>query len=187
MKCKSHPTSRLLTYSQIELEDSYSLVHYNIKSQSTIVLAPRETSFSTSTAVDDKQTMTEHNLTCSTDSSDLMCRRPQKLAERFISRDPLERQELSVRLFLENVATAIPDKWQMVGFELDLPVSAIRAIETERHGSLHRCFAEVFDRWQKHPTLQRPFCWDTVVKVLKSPVIDEPQLARKIAKDFIDE
>ena len=75
----------------------------------------------------------------------------------------------------------------MVGFELDLPMSTIRAIEIERHGNLHSCFAEVFDRWQKNPTPQRPFCWDTVVKVLRSPVIDELELARKISKDFVDE
>ena len=130
--------------------------------------------------------MTTHNLTDEACSSAMICRTPQSL-KHFSSRDPTERQELSVRLFLENVATSIPDKWQMVGFELDLPVATIRAIEAERHGNLHRSFAEIFDRWQKNPTPQRPFCWDTVVKVLKSAVIDEPELARKITKDFIDE
>ena len=185
------PTDQqLLKYSQIELEDGYCLLHYNIKSQSTIILAhTRENNFLTSTSADDKQRMTTHNLTdeaCSTAPSAMICRTPQSL-KHFSSRDPTEQQELSVRLFLENVATAIPDKWQMVGFELDLSVSTIRTIEAEIHGNLHRSFAEVFDRWQKHPTPQRPFCWDTVVKVLKSAVIDEPELARKIAKDFIDE
>ena len=138
-----------------------------------------ENNFLTSTSSDDKQRMTTHNLTdeaCSIASSAMICRRPQSL-KHFSSRDPIERQELSVRIFLENVATAIPDKWQMVGFELDLSVSTIRPIEAERHVNVHRCFAEVFDRWQKHPTPQRLFCWDTVVKVLKSAVIDEPELA----------
>ena len=85
-------------------------------------------------------------------------------------------------LFLENVAAAIPDKWQMVGLELDLPISTIRSIEAEKHVNLQGCFAEVFDHCQRNPTPQRPFCWDTVVKVLQSPSVNEPVLARNISQ-----
>ena len=94
-------------------------------------------------------------------------------------------QELSLQLFLENVASVIPDKWQMMGTQLDLPVATIHAIEAEKQENMQR-FAEVFDCWKKNPSDQRPFCWDTVVKVLRSPVIDESELANKIAKDFVD-
>ena len=97
---------------------------------------------------------------------------------------PTERQELSLRNFQANVASAIPDKWQAMATELDLPMATIRVIETEEQGNLRRCFVKVFDHWQKDPTPQRPFCWDTVVEVLRSPVIDEPELARNISHQF---
>ena len=96
---------------------------------------------------------------------------------------PTEQQELSLRLFQANVAAAIPEKWNHVGIELDLKKPTIRTIETEKQNLQDR-FIEVFDHWQKNPTPQRPFCWDTVVKVLKSPAINEPELARKISQQF---
>ena len=94
-------------------------------------------------------------------------------------------EELSLQLFLENVASVIPGKWYLMGTELDLRMGTIRAIAAEEQENLQR-FAKVFDHWQKNPTPQRPFCWDTVVKVLRSSDVNEPELANKIAKDFID-
>ena len=95
-----------------------------------------------------------------------------------------EQQELSLRLFQANISSAIPDKWQDMGIELDLPMSTITTIERETQGNLRLCFAKVFDHWQKNPTPQRPFCWDTIVKVLKSPSVNEPVLARKILQQY---
>ena len=86
---------------------------------------------------------------------------------------------------MENVASVIPGKWYLMGTELDLRMGTIRAIAAEEQENLQR-FAKVFDHWQKNPTPQRPFCWDTVVKVLRSSDVNEPELANKIAKDFID-
>ena len=111
------------------------------------------------------------------------CQKPS-LAHSLDLRSLPIQQEPTMRLFLENVAAAIPDKWQMVGLELDLPMSTIRSIEAEKHVNLQRCCAEVFDRWQKNPTPQRPFCWDTVVKVLQSSAVNEPVLARNISQRF---
>ena len=203
------PTGKqCLVFDGKQLKDSYTLADYNVQNEDILHLVQQRSRPSTKSNLsityletltgkiitfevdpaDSIKSLEQHNLTdeksneCCTTSSVLTkkCKRAQ-------SRNySMEQQEPSVRVFLENVATAILDKWQMVGFELDLSVSTIRAIEAERHGNLHRCFAEVFDRWQKHPTPQRPFCWDTVVEVLKSPIIDEPELARKITKDIMN-
>ena len=97
---------------------------------------------------------------------------------------PTEQQELSLRLFQANVASVIPDKWEDVAIELDLPMATITTIERERQGSLRHCFGKVFDHWQKNPTPQRPFCWDTVIKVLQSTTVNEPVLARNISQQF---
>ena len=94
-----------------------------------------------------------------------------------------ERQKLSLRLFQANVASAILDKWEAVGVQLDVPLSTIHTIEKERQGNLNR-IAEVFDHWQRCPSCQRPFCWDTVVEVLRSPDIKETELADKISQKF---
>ena len=83
--------------------------------------------------------------------------------------------------FQAHVASAIPDKWEAMAIQLDLPMATITTIERERQGNLFICFAKVFDHWQKNPTPQRPFCWDTVVKVLQSPSVNELVLARKIS------
>ena len=193
---------QLLTYSEIELEDRKRLRHYKIANSSTIKLAYLNKPFQISvTIIDDRiittvpqgvgvklavevQLPNRGSYAIKYDS----CIENQKSSSAHpLEGSPTERQELSLRNFQANLASAIPDKWQAMAIELDLPMSTIRAIETERRGNLQYCFADMFDCWQRHPTPQRPFCWDTVFKVLKSPVIDEPELARKIAKDFIDE
>ena len=72
---------------------------------------------------------------------------------------------------------------KVCGIELNLEMGTIRTIETKTQINVDR-LAEVFDHWQKNPTPQRPFCWDTVVNVLKSPAVNKPVLARKISQQF---
>ena len=186
---------QLLTYSKKKLEDGHCLDYYDIGNRSTIMLDYLKPFQIFVTIVDD-QIITRVPQVVGVELPNRgsyavkynSCSESQKLSSaRPLEGSPTERQELSLRLFQESIAAAIPEKWQEMAIELDLSMSTIRAIETERHGNLRRCFAGVFDHWQKHPTPQRPFCWDTVIKVLRSPVIDEPELARKIAKDFVDE
>ena len=85
---------------------------------------------------------------------------------------------------MENVASAIPDKWRMIGIGLDLPPARLNAIDTHRRGNPHDCFVDVFDHWMNQPTSQRPFCWNTIITVLQSPLINEVILARKLRQKF---
>ena len=85
---------------------------------------------------------------------------------------------------MENVASAIPDKWRKIGIGLDLPPARLNAIDTHRRGDPHDCFVDVFDHWMNQPTPQRPFCWRTVITVLQSPLISEVTLARKLRQKF---
>ena len=180
------PDQQLLTYSDKKLEDGHCVKDYNISDQSKIMLAVREDTFQISVTTTGEQIITkvqQRVATCHiTEKMRFAIQLPtgtlaikydpfsesrQKsslLAHSLDPRSLIERQELSMRLFQAHIASAIPDKWQAMAIELDLPMSTIRAIETERQGNLQR-FAEVFDRWQKNPTPQRPFCWDTVVSV----------------------
>ena len=188
------PDQQHLTYSGKTLKDGRCLYEYDINDYSTITLA-RVIQISV-TYIDDQiitrvpqgvkfamevQLPNRGSYVIKYDS----CRESQESSSAHpLEGSPTEQQELSLRLFQANVASAIPQKWEDVGIELDLPMPTICTIERERHGNLRRCFAEVFDHWQKNPTPQRPFCWGTVVQVLKSPAVNEPVLARKISQQF---
>ena len=193
------PDHQLLTYTGKNLEDGQSLSYYKITHQSTIMLAVREEdTFQISVTTSDKQRVatchinekTRFAMQLSTgtlaikyDPFSKNCQE-STLTHSLDLHSLAKQQELSIRLFQANISSAIPDKWQAVGIELDLPMSTIRSIEAEKHVNLQRCFAEVFDHWQKNPTPQRPFCWDTVVKVLQSDAVNEQALARKILQQF---
>ena len=188
------PDQQRLTYSGKILEDGHSLYKYNIGADSTITLA----------------CVIQISVT---DCEQIITRVPQRVgvklalevqlpdhgdiytvkyntcgvSQKYSSAHSLEgspsEKELSLRLFQANVAAAIPDKWKYVGIELSLEMPTIHTIETEAQRNRDR-FIEVFDYWQKNPTPHRPFCWDTVVEVLKSPAVNEPDLAEKISQDF---
>ena len=196
---------QLLTYSDRTLEDGRCLCDYEITHRSLIMLAVREDTFNISVTTSGEQIITkvqERVATCHIkekmrfalqlptgtlaikyDPFSESCQKPS-LAHSLDLRSLADEQMLTMRLFQAHVASAIPDKWQAMAIELDLPMASITTIERETQGNLLICFAKVFDHWQKNPTPQRPFCWDTVVKVLKSPTINEPVLARNISQQF---
>ena len=190
------PDQQLLTYTGKILEDGQCLSYYKITHQSTIMLAVREEdTFQISVTTSGKQRVATCHINEKTrfamqlPTGTLAIKydplsKNSTLAHSLDLHSLAEQQELSLRLFQANVSSAIPEKWQDVGIELDLPMSTITTIERETQGNLRLCFAKVFDHWQKNPTPQRPFCWDTIVKVLKSPAINEPVLARKISQQF---
>ena len=186
------PDQQCLTYFGKILEDEYCLYEYDICADSMIKLA----CVIQISVTEDKQIITRVpqgmgvKLALKFQFSDhggthtVNCGESQKsFSEHLLESSPTERNELSLRLFQANVAAVIPKKWKYVGIELNLEMGTIRTIETKTQINVDR-LAEVFDHWQKNPTPQRPFCWDTVVNVLKSPAVNKPVLARKISQQF---
>ena len=187
------PDQQCLTYSGKTLEDRHCLYEYNIDADSTITLIQISV-----TIVDEQITtrvpqnvgvklalevqLPDHGGT-HTVKYDSCGESKKSSSAHPLEGSPTEQQELSLGLFQANVAAAIPEKWKDVGIELNLEMGKILTVETETQRNLDR-FVEIFDHWQKNSTLQRPFCWDTVVKVLKSPAVNEPVLARKISQQF---
>ena len=193
------PEQQVLTYSGRKLEDRHRLCDYGIHDQSTIMLAYVKISFQISITIAEDQIITRLPQGVGVKlAAELQipnrgfyavkydsCSEAQKSSSAHpLQCSPTDQQKLSLRIFQEKIASVIPDKWEDVAIELDLPMATIRAIERERQGNSKRCFAEVFDHWQKNPTPQRQFCWDTVIKVLKSPSVNEPVLAGKISQQF---
>ena len=196
---------QLLTYSDRTLEDGQCLSDYSITHRSIVMLAVREETFNISVTTTGEQIITKvqervakchikekmrfalqlptGTLAIKYDPFTERCQNPS-LAHSLDLHSPADEQMLTVRLFQEHVASAIPDKWQAMAIELDLPMATITTIEKETQGNLLICFAKVFDHWQKNPTRQRPFCWDTVVKVLQSDAVNATELAREISQQF---
>ena len=77
------------------------------------------------------------------------------------------------------VAAKIPEKWREVGIGLGLDATDIKRIEAEvpTHKSTP-CYLAVFDTWKNKGTTEHT--WDTLLTVLRSPLVDASNLANTI-------
>ena len=80
---------------------------------------------------------------------------------------------------MNDVAAVIPAKWYGFGVQLKIEPGILDGFKQQNMGDCLNCFSAVFTKWKSSPT-RTPICWATVVKVLKSPHIDEQDLAKKI-------
>ena len=89
---------------------------------------------------------------------------------------------LTLPVFLTYIGSQMPSKWRMFGILLDIPWSEL---DTYPAHSCVDCFARVFDTWEKkgHPE----FSWETVVSVLKNPLLEEMQLALKVRQKMSED
>ena len=82
---------------------------------------------------------------------------------------------LSLPVFLTHVGSQIPNKWRQFGILLHIPWSEL---ETYPAHSCMDCFARLFDTWEGNRSPE--FSWETVIKVLESPLLKERSLAHKV-------
>ena len=77
------------------------------------------------------------------------------------------------------VAAKIPEKWREVGIGLGLDTTDIKRIEADvpTHKSTP-CYLAVFDTWKNKGT--KEYTWDTLLKALRSPLVDSSNLANTI-------
>ena len=77
------------------------------------------------------------------------------------------------------VAAVIPGKWREVALGLGLDSADISRIEASvpTHQSTP-CYLAVFDTWKKKGT--KDYTWDTLLKALRTPLVDESILASTI-------
>lgn len=75
-------------------------------------------------------------------------------------------------------------KWKDIAKNLEISYSEIECISKESHNGTHieECFRKVFGVWEKH--CKPPYTWDTIVRVLESPNVDEKNLATKIRNKY---
>ena len=71
----------------------------------------------------------------------------------------------------------MPSRWREFGILLDIPLSEL---DTFPAHSCVECFVRVIDSWERRG---RPeFTWETVIRVLESPPLEEMMLAQKVRK-----
>ena len=84
---------------------------------------------------------------------------------------------LTLAVFLAHIGNQMLSKWRVFGILLDVPLSEL---DTYPANSCVECFARVFDSWERKG---RPeFSWETVIRVLETPPLEEMVLAQKVRK-----
>ena len=84
-------------------------------------------------------------------------------------------------LDLKTVRAALWDarcKWYDIGVELDLDTATLDSINTTHCKQVEDCFREVLSKWLEVATPCPS--WKALVKALRSPAVDFPQVASKI-------
>ena len=89
-------------------------------------------------------------------------------------------------LDLKTVRTALWDarcKWYDIGVELDLDTATLDSINTTHCKQVEDCFREILSKWLEVATPCPS--WKALVKALRSPAVDFPQVASKIESKYI--
>ena len=133
---ESIPTDQqLLTHSEVELKDGHSLNDYDIGPQSTIMLSVSgDNTFQISVSTTSAAGIQQRKASYCGDNEKMRFFLELPAGTLSVSYTPYSQtssvhdelatteQELSLRLFQANVASVIPEKWQAMAIELDLPM-----------------------------------------------------------------
>ena len=86
---------------------------------------------------------------------------------------------------MEKIATAIPAKWEEVGYALRIEREDMERIKSEtiRLSSTMTSYREVFNHWLSHTIEQ--CTWTAVLNALATRQVGERQLARGIRQDLL--
>ena len=85
---------------------------------------------------------------------------------------------------MNTVAAMIPGKWKEIAIGLGLDFADISRVEadvpTQKSTS---CYLAVFDTWKNKGT--KEYTWDTVLKALRTPLVDAQKLANMIESQLL--
>ncbi len=77
------------------------------------------------------------------------------------------------------VVAAIPDLWQEVGLQLDVPYNDMSGYH-ERNPTTARMFTYVLVNWRERRTSE--YSWANLIKALRSPSVNQVRLADELTK-----
>ena len=89
--------------------------------------------------------------------------------------------ELNMTNLIDDLVTVV-DKWYLIGVKLEIKPSVLKVFEQQYNNNSRRCLAEMLQYWLDG---NAPTCvkWETIIAVLRSPLLDEAGFAEKIYKD----
>lgn len=76
---------------------------------------------------------------------------------------------------MNEVAAKIPHKWREVGIQLGVEYDKLQSTPPD---SCNWVFATVFTTWKC--CMKKDYTWAILIKVLKTPAVNEPKLAQKL-------
>ena len=79
---------------------------------------------------------------------------------------------------MDHIISQIPFKWFEFGSALAITPPQIEEIKENHPSNTNRAFADVIQIWQTEKT--RPFTWETLMMVLESSTVNEPQLVQQL-------
>ena len=86
---------------------------------------------------------------------------------------------------MNDVASAIPAKWRLVGVQLELPSGTLDSIQAQNAGRPDGCilsFEQVFTEWERQKT--SPHTWETIINALHAPAVGEHELADRLFSKY---
>ena len=79
---------------------------------------------------------------------------------------------------MDHIVSQIPQKWFEFGSALTITPPQMEEIKENHSSNGPSAFVDVIQIWQtKYP---RPFTWETLIVVLESSTVNEPQLVQQL-------
>ena len=75
---------------------------------------------------------------------------------------------------MNHIVSKIPHKWYEFGSAVAITPPQLEEIKENHPSNRNRAFADVIEIWQTKKTC--PFTWETLMMVLESLTVNEPQL-----------
>ena len=82
---------------------------------------------------------------------------------------------------MDHIVSQIPHKWYEFGCALAITPPQMEEIKENHSSNGNRAFADVIQIWQTEEPY--PFTWETLVMVLESSTVNEPQLLQQVSME----
>ena len=82
-----------------------------------------------------------------------------------------------ISVLLNKVAAEVPNKWEILGIQLEIDYDQLESISSRHQDNLLR-FAAVFQLWKKSKSSS--YTWTTIINALRSKLVGEVQLAYEL-------